>query len=569
MALRKRILASVLLIVIVCCAGGGRAGAQQAQCGFNAVGDFICPEDARRPLAPPPNPYRRYAPSRPPLLGSAVPVPAPGREKQLALGACFREAVADTQDGEFGEDECNLVRVCMSAQGLDPGFTCGPAAGMLGPTCQVAGGVVTKGEPWAGINPGHGGTLANAAQRSSMIAATTGLGLGISRVGIDHPLDRQEAIFDDFLAQGLTIHAVLSTFNVTPDAFRARARAAMERFKGKIGYYIIGNEPDLNGQSPAQAVEFTRIAYEESRRVAPDGSIRVESSPPSSPTGRPGTYMRDMLNLGVTNYADVIGLHSYGGQIVDSHRQGLCVTWRLMAEATQRYGHPAKPIANSEGGTSPEWAQGVDGNLYWARWLRQSYVQHKRCGYNSMLLYTLGSGTGLFTIPTCGAACADAIRESHQDGPFANGGFEQPNDREREWVIITNRLELEATPSEWSRVAFVTGGGARTGNGYMRTTAPVAVRRVGNCLTPGSPVTVSAWVRVAPGATASLKAQGYNHLDGDAEIVAQTGNTGGAWRELTLTVTPTNPWVVVSLESGGSGAVDWDDVTLNGKTEYP
>ncbi|WP_317105336.1 hypothetical protein [Chroococcidiopsis sp. SAG 2025] len=52
--------------------------------------------------------------------------------------------------------------------------------------------------------------------------------------------------------------------------FRYFARNVMMRYKGKISYYIIDNEPDLdygNGKMSAQeCVDMTRIAYETANR---------------------------------------------------------------------------------------------------------------------------------------------------------------------------------------------------------------------------------------------------------------------------------------------------------------
>lgn len=425
--------------------------------------------------------------------------------------------------------------------------------------------------PWAGINPIHGGQLANTQILSNSLKGIRELGLRMARVGVDHPLDRQEQIYNAFLAQGVTIHAPLPMGGRTPEQYRAFANATMQRFKGKVSYYIVGNEPDLNNYTPAQAVEYTRIAYEESRKVAPDGSIRVESSPTSSPGNK---YLKSMIDLGVTRYADVVGVHSYGTQINDNHNLSIRRPWEYMAAANKASGYPIKPVASSENGTATGYApDGLDGRVYQARWFYQNYVQHKRFGYDNILLYALDSsypGEQYDIATMCGADLCrrqptfDAVKLIYQERAFANGGFERSNNRELDWVVIFDTGQ--ANPAEWSRVSFPTGA-AKAGNVAMRAAAPVKVRRVANFLTPGQTATITAWVKVDNGAAAKLKVLGYNHLDGDAETVAESRSTNGEWRQLTVSVTPSNPWVVISLETEGRGAVLWDDVTLNGQTD--
>lgn len=425
--------------------------------------------------------------------------------------------------------------------------------------------------PWAGINPIHGGQLANSQILSNSLRGIRELGLRMARVGVDHPLDRQEQIFNSFLSQGVTIHAVLPMGGRSPEQYRSFANATMQRFKGKVSYYIVGNEPNLNDYTPEQAVEYTRIAYEESRKVAPDGSIRVESSPTSSPGTK---YLKSMIDLGVTRYADLVGVHSYGTQINDKHSLGISRPWEYMAEANRAKGYPIKPVASSENGTATGYAPaGLDGRLYQARWFYQNYVQHKRFGYDNILLYALDSsypGEQYDIATMCGTDLCrrqptfDAVKLIYQERPFANGGFERPNNRELDWVVVFDTGQVN--PVEWSRVSFPAGD-AKEGNVALRAVAPVKVRRVANFITPGQAATITAWVKVDNGATAKLKAQGYNHLNGAAEVVAESAGTNGGWRQLTLSVTPSNPWVVISLETEGRGTVLWDGVTLNGRTD--
>ena len=137
-------------------------------------------------------------------------------------------------------------------------------------------------------------------------------------------------------------------------------------------------------------------------------------------------------------------------------------------------------------------------------------------------------------------------------------GSRQPSEPDRRWVVI---YDLDAVdPPELDRVDFASGD-AHGGRHALRMSAPTRVRQVADGLTPGRPVTLAARVKVE-GAAARLAALGFDALDGTAEIVAESGDTGGAWRYVTLQVTPTRSWVVVSLEADGAGAVSWDDVEV-------
>lgn len=123
-------------------------------------------------------------------------------------------------------------------------------------------------------------------------------------------------------------------------------------------------------------------------------------------------------------------------------------------------------------------------------------------------------------------------------------------------------------PAEYARVAFLTDGAdARSGSGYLRLTAGATnrVRQVVDLLTPRQSYTLSAWAKIsAPGPTATVRALGFDHQDGEREA-AQSTTRSGAYQQLNVRFTPTRGWVVISLEStGGSGAqsVYWDDVAL-------
>lgn len=427
---------------------------------------------------------------------------------------------------------------------------------------------------WVGINPGHGALLADADYARAAARETTALGLGLARIGIDGvggdsvgaPFDwtaRDRAI-DIFRAAGIEVRGVVSFRSHVAQAgdvdanWRHFVREVALHYRGRIGYYIIDNEPDRARVPPELAVARACAAYAEIKAVDP--AIRVES-PPTASAG--AAYLGRMIELGVTRCADVLGVHSYGAQLDEGDRQGLDRPWRLMA----RSGQPVIPVADSEGGNSYTWApRGAADPYRWqARWYRLAWLQHKRYGYDSLMLFSLRSPQGLWDVASWqdgrfvpNAPVAAAVL-GYQRRPFADGGFEAATGPDSPWITVTRLAEAEPDSAGIDLAA----GQARSGLHALRMQGPGQVRQVAELLTPGQPLRLSAWVRVEDAATAQLKALGFDRLAGDAEIVASAErSTDGAWRELALTVTPTRSWVVVSLEATGAGAVTWDDVAL-------
>ena len=239
--MRKDIFRAVLLILVLGCASGGKAAAQQ--CGFNAVGDFICPRDGLEEFRPPANPFERPPPSRPPVYAPPVTLPEPWRKKQIALAECFRDAIADS-GGEFGVDECNDVRQCMIDKGYeDPGFTCSPP-GAGGPpvalcippgntevaaTCRSIQSVLASAACGTTINlsPGDCGGFTydkNCAQGSPVVI-TAGTQTGVRFTG---------AI--NVLGSGLIIHGAEISNMITVDGDYNRVTQALFTAGGRINY---------------------------------------------------------------------------------------------------------------------------------------------------------------------------------------------------------------------------------------------------------------------------------------------------------------------------------------------
>jgi uncharacterized membrane protein YgcG len=440
---------------------------------------------------------------------------------------------------------------------------------------------------YLGINNGTGyNTDPGFVDRS--IQQTKDLNLGVARMGIDgvggntegagFNWSARDMVVNKYLEAGIEIQAPIGPrFHVNRDGnyeqwkanFRYFVRNVMMHYKGKIFYYIIDNEPDLdygNGtMSAQQCVDMTRIAYETAKSIDPN--IKIESPPPTGP----GSYLlKEMIDLGIDKVSDYIGIHAYGGQI----REGeLANPWRLLAARNIK-----KPVAISESGTISSWYQGSDTERenYRKRWFVIFGQQLKRYGYNHALLFDLDSHGDWAVSPNFNPTPTyQQIKSLRLNKKFSNPGFELANDADNEWVNFDNDdIRLGASPY----VSFVRGdtGGAHGGNGYVKLDSGRAsggkrifVRRVVGDLPKGKNVKIGAWVYVNGGATATLKALGYDNLDGDAEI-SKTSTKKNAWEYLEITVPISQYWAVVELGTSGTGNssdyVKWDDVMLNDGT---
>lgn len=452
---------------------------------------------------------------------------------------------------------------------------------------------------WAGVNANTGfhTDVPFVTETNTHINA---LQLGIVRMGMDgiggrNPsasfswADRDRTV-TAHLNAGIIIHATVSpndhvdkgsSTTEWKNNYRNFCANIFARYKGKIFYYILENEPDLKGEAftPQLCVEMTQVAFEEARKV--DATIRIESAPTSS-AGK--GYLRDMINLGVTRYCDVVGVHTYGSQIDDQHGENIGKPWEFMIAANSASGYPVRPVASSESSIpSDRVPSGLDERVWQARWFRQAWIAHKRWGYDNLLLYSLsrsGSGESWNIATWNGSALIpyqptyDAIKSAYDLTPFANGNFESANDRELGWAI--NHGVDQANPFEWGRITFPTtdASNSRNGTGHCRMdmdgNAPGGaintrrVRRVAETLTPNTLYTVTAYTKITGGGTATLKVQGFNHLKGSEEVSVSTSTTG-SWQKLEVSFRPSRTWGVITLEGTGTGAgrlISWDDVSL-------
>jgi hypothetical protein len=399
------------------------------------------------------------------------------------------------------------------------------------------------------------------------------LGVGSVRMGMDNVggyregeafnFGHRDVAVDKYLAANIAIHTVISARgHVNRDSDYEKWKAnwsyfcknVMTHYKGKISWYIIDNETDIsygNGTlSPQQAVDLTKIAFEIAKSIDPN--IVIESPPPTSPET---PYLREMISLGIANYCDYIGVHAYGGQINEGR---LNRVWQYLQEFGVK-----KPVVVSEAGAINDYFNNVGVTPSEGRriWFSRFYYQLKRYGYSHVLLFDLDKHDAWALIDT---PAYNEIKNWYRNDPFANGGFEDANDNEHGWNVFAS-ADIFRAPST---IKFIRddAANAHTGSGYLQMEPGAnSVRRLAEQLTPNKTYEIKAWVNITGGGTARLRALGWNHLDGDAEVAVTTTNSG--WQELSLQVTPTKSWVVIDLgiENVG-GNVRWDDVTIDEST---
>ena len=444
------------------------------------------------------------------------------------------------------------------------------------------------------LNPGYPYT--------SFVTDITAVGIKMTRQGLTGN-DFCNGLVAYYQSHGVAIHNVLWQGNpmLSTADFKAKCVETMTKYKGKIFYYIVGNEPDLVGQAdpnrkplkadPQQAVDYTRAVYEASRVVDPTGGIKVESMPVSSPET---PYLQKMIDLGVADVCDYIGVHVYSNQINDGR---LSKPWEFL----RQHNVTKKPVAASECGMPTIYAPKElteEQKFQWqAEWLDFAYEQFKRYGYSNLILFessSLGTsktvaydflrgGAKPPTTPTIIQATYDEIRlHLNQSDPAVfktcNFDFENPDPSGLEyrhgWVVYHNcgeavwdasKVDLQSKDGPHSGTHCLRFDTSATGTQIHKSAAgALIVRRVVKA-TPNKPVTITAWVYSHNGGESHLKALGFNAANGLDEADAKT-STQNRWQQLTLTCTPTNPWVVIELSSVADGQagsyVKFDDVNM-------
>jgi hypothetical protein len=122
-------------------------------------------------------------------------------------------------------------------------------------------------------------------------------------------------------------------------------RAVVTRYKGKIKYWEVWNEPDLSGfycGTPEKLLALAKQVYATVKQIDPANRVL---SPGFSGYAGPG-YFDYYLSLGGAQYADILSYHFYVDKPEDN------ANWRIAnIQATlQRYGAQSKPLWNTEQG---------------------------------------------------------------------------------------------------------------------------------------------------------------------------------------------------------------------------
>jgi hypothetical protein len=248
-------------------------------------------------------------------------------------------------------------------------------------------------------------------------AVRRGIGCGYGfEVGRTCDFTNSDRAVEKYLAKGLRVHAIIpfrweinmgdpldSTRETWIKNFGEKCRQTAAHYKGKINYYIIDNETDVDyrndvtkiddARQPIEAplvVKMHRACYEAVKKI--DANIRIESTPAQRPNT---TYNRELLEAGIGNYADVIGTHFYGGQI---EQNSIAELKSYMKE----FGVD-KPIAVSEAGVNPNWYtptgpfgdikwKGLEGKAARAQWIKDAAEYAKTEKLESVLFFTMFFG---------------------------------------------------------------------------------------------------------------------------------------------------------------------------------
>jgi hypothetical protein len=170
------------------------------------------------------------------------------------------------------------------------------------------------------------------------------------------------------------------------DDWRNYIRTQALRYKGRILYYEIWNEPNLPGNriigTPERMLTLAKEAYATLKQVDPN--IKVVSPAPVNPNGI--DWLDRYLELGGGQYADIIGYHFY----VRKRPETMLKMILPVKDVMRKYGVSDKPLWNTESGwirnplTDPidpvqqapgfaarayilNWAAGVK-RFYWYAW---------------------------------------------------------------------------------------------------------------------------------------------------------------------------------------------------------
>lgn len=107
--------------------------------------------------------------------------------------------------------------------------------------------------------------------------------------------------------------------------YAAFVRSFVTRYKGKVDYYVIWNEPNTSlewGYRPVSAQQYAQLlkaTYVEAKLADPDSQIVAAGLAPtleqSDLATNDLTYLQDLYDAGAKDYFDALAAHAYGGKL--------------------------------------------------------------------------------------------------------------------------------------------------------------------------------------------------------------------------------------------------------------
>ena len=131
--------------------------------------------------------------------------------------------------------------------------------------------------------------------------------------------------------------------------WRNYVRTVATRYKGRLHYYELWNEPNLKGfysGTVDKMLELSREAYRILKEVDP-GVVVLSPSATKTSRGTGITWLEEYLSKGGGDYADIIGYHFY---VKPDPPETMVPAIRQVQDLMAKYGVGDKPLWNTETG---------------------------------------------------------------------------------------------------------------------------------------------------------------------------------------------------------------------------
>ena len=165
--------------------------------------------------------------------------------------------------------------------------------------------------------------------------------------------------------------------------WRTYIRTQAIRYKGRIRYYEIWNEPNLPRHrvigTPERMLTLAREAYLTLKEVDPD--IQVVSPSPVNVNGV--QWLERYLEVGGGKYADIIGYHFY----VKTRPEDMLQLILSVKKVMQKYGVADKPLWNTESGWIRKLTDRIDPVQQAPGWAARAYILNWAAGVQRFYWY--------------------------------------------------------------------------------------------------------------------------------------------------------------------------------------